>query len=96
MNKSESIKNIAAALCEMQKEIRGYKEDSENPFYKSMYGDLTSVWAAVRKPLTDNNMSVVQTLDEGKDDCVIIETTLLHNSGEWISGRLERDRRPSS
>ncbi len=63
MNKSESIKNIAAALCEVQSEIRGYKEDSNNPFYDSKYGDLTSVWAAIRKPLAANGLSIVQTIE---------------------------------
>ncbi len=63
MNKSESIKELAAALCEVQKEIRGYAEDSNNPFFSSTYGDLTSVWKAIRKPLTDRGLSVVQTLE---------------------------------
>lgn len=64
MNKSESIENLAKALVKVQSEIRGYKEDSNNPFFNSTYGDLTSVWQAIRKPLTDNGLSVVQTLDK--------------------------------
>jgi hypothetical protein len=108
MNKSDSIKELAAALCKVQAELRGFKEDSTNPFFNSKYGDLTSVWAAIRKPLTDNGLSVVQTIDHcdpmqalpeminkrgevlpHPGDPVTIETTLLHSSGEWISGRLE-------
>ena len=88
MAQSESIGELAKALSKLQSEIRGYKEDSENPFYKSKYGDLTSVWAACRKPLTDAGLSVVQTLTGNGDGSVVIITTLMHNSGEWIRGSL--------
>lgn len=63
MNQSETINELAAALSKAQAEIRGYKEDSSNPFFRSRYGDLTSVWAAAREPLTKNGLSVVQTLE---------------------------------
>lgn len=88
MAQSESIGELAKALSKVQSEIRGYKEDSENPFFKSKYGDLTSVWAACRKPLTGAGLSVVQTLSGNEDGSVVIVTTLMHTSGEWIRGSL--------
>lgn len=63
MKKSESIVELSKALCKVQAELRGYKEDSTNLYYKSKYGDLSSVWAAVRKPLTDAGLSVTQVID---------------------------------
>ena len=88
MNKSDSISNLAKALCEAQKTELFALTDKANPFFKSRYADLSSVWSAIRKPLTDNGLSVVQTMDIS-DSGVIIETTLLHISGEYISGRLQ-------
>lgn len=87
MIKSEKIENLAKALVEVQKTELFALTDKENPFFKSKYADLSSVWIAARKPLTDNGLSVVQTMDIS-DNGVIIETTLLHMSGEYISGRL--------
>jgi len=95
---SESIGELAKALCKFQGEIRGYKEDSSNPFFRSQYGDLTSVWAAIREPLTKHGLSVVQTLadpgcmqvpgDAKNVQPICIVTTLYHTSGEWVKGTL--------
>jgi len=87
MNKSESINDIAKALCEAQKEIKSAVKGSENPFYKSKYADLGAVWDACKEALTKNGLSVTQTF-EPADSGVTIVTTLLHISGQWIEGRL--------
>ena len=87
MIKSEVTNNIAKALCEVQKTALFALTDKENPFFQSKYADLSSVWEVARKPLTDNGLSVVQTMDIS-DGGVIVETTLLHISGEYITGRL--------
>ena len=90
MNKSESIVQLARALTLAQKDMEKASMDSANPFFKSKYADLTSVWEACRKPLTDNGLSIVQTLDiSGVSESQVLETILLHNSGEWISGILK-------
>jgi len=87
MIKSESTMELAKALALAQFSLEGAKHDASNPFYKSKYSTLASVWEACRKPLTDNGLSVVQTTayEEGNS---FLETTLLHTSGEWITGRL--------
>jgi len=89
MEKSESIAELAKALALVQGQIKGAVKTSENPFFKAKYADLSSVWEACRKPLSANNLAVVQTTDfiDGYPG-VIIETMLLHSSGEWIKGRL--------
>lgn len=88
MNKSETIGKLSEALAKAQAVIEGAKKDSANPYFKSKYADLASVWDACRKPLTDNGLSVIQTglFDTTNPDMVIIETTLSHASGEWVSG----------
>jgi len=84
--RSENINELAKALAAAQKEIKGALKDSSNPFFKSTYADLESVWSACREPLTKNGLSVVQSFGfEGDVD--FLETTLLHTSGQWISGR---------
>jgi hypothetical protein len=90
MNQSECIAELSAALAKAQAVMEGAAKDSANPFFKSKYADLSAVWDACRKPLTDNGLSVVQTADFMPDhpDMVCIETVLCHSSGEWIRGRL--------
>ena len=90
MNQSESIAELSAALAKAQGIMEGASKDSANPFFKSKYADLASVWDACRKPLSDNGLSVVQTSDllPEHPDMVCIETILCHASGQWIKGRL--------
>lgn len=87
MEKSESILNLVKALVEVQKTNLFALTDKDNPYFNSKYADLSSVWAVIRKPLTDNNLCVIQT-PEVSDNGVIIETILIHTSGEYISNKL--------
>lgn len=87
MNKSESIKELATALSLAQGQMESAKKDKENPFFKSHYSDLASVWEACREPLTKHGLSVTQ-LTEVEEGKLVIESVLMHKSGEWISGRL--------
>ena len=80
---SESIAALAAALSKAQASITGALKDSSNPFFKSRYADLASCWDACRKPLTDNGLAVIQTIDVG-DVRPVLVTTLCHSSGEWV------------
>ncbi len=87
MMQSESLGKLAEALAKAQSTMGEAKEDSKNPFFKSNYADLTSVWRACRKSLTDNGLSVVQTTDL-RDDKILVYTTLIHTSGEYVKGCL--------
>jgi len=88
MNKSESIVKLAGALCEVQKTELFALTSKKNPFFKSKYADLSSVWDAIRAPLTSNGLAITQTMESNNMDGVTIETTLMHASGEYISGSL--------
>lgn len=88
MNKSESINELATALAKAQAQMTSAKKDSSNPFFKSKYADLAAVVEAVKKPLADNGLSYVQTTDTDDGTAVLVETMLMHTSGQWISGRL--------
>ena len=88
MQKSDLINELAAALSKAQGQIKGAVKDSQNPFFKSNYADLGSCWDSIRKPLSDNGLAVIQTVDSA-DDAIYIETTLTHLSGQFISGRVK-------
>ncbi len=87
MNKSESIKELAAALAKAQGQIHGAKKDTDNPFFKSKYADLASVWDACRQPLSDNGLCVTQ-MARSIEGGVEVETMLMHASGEFVSESL--------
>ena len=85
MNKSESITNLAKALSNFQGKMIAVKKDAINPFYKSRYATLDTIWETIRKPLSENGLSIAQTMNVFGDKS-LLETTLYHTSGEWISG----------
>jgi len=84
MKTSESIKQIAEALVSAQKEIRFATKDSTNPHFKSKYANINSVIEAVKKPLNDNGIAILQSLSPSDDNKLHLTTRLLHSSGEWI------------
>ncbi len=88
MNQSDNIGELATALSKAQSEIQGAKKDSANPFFKSKYADLSSVWDACRDPLTKNGLSIIQTTGD-RDGSVYLFTTLAHSSGQWIRSELK-------
>ena len=81
------INELAAALAKAQAEIQNAKKDSENPFFKSKYADLSAVWDACRGPLTKNGLSIVQ-IPYGHDGKYFLNTILMHSSGQFLSGIL--------
>lgn len=87
-NKSATIGELAKALCNVQSKLAGAKKDSTNPFFKSKYADLAACWDACRDLLSANGLSVVQTtsVEEGWE--LVLDTVLMHTSGEWIDGQL--------
>lgn len=83
---SPTISALCAALAKAQGAMEPAIKDKENPYFRSRYADLTGIWESIRKPLADNELSVVQTTRVGLDGTVILLTTLAHSSGEWIRG----------
>lgn len=83
--KSDSIDQLAIALAKAQQEIKPAHRDADNPFFKSKYADLTSTWEACKDALNKNGLSVVQTVGYNIDSAWL-STTLVHISGQWISG----------
>lgn len=80
---SIEIGKITEALSKAQGSIENALKDSKNPFYKSNYADLSSIMAATKIPLSQNNLSFSSSIvqDEGIN---LLICTLSHSSGEWF------------
>jgi len=84
MNQSESITNLAKALSIVQGKLTYATKDSSNPFFKSKYADLESVWDSCRSLLAENGLAVMQFPGQFYDGTMSLTTILTHSSGEWI------------
>ena len=83
--RSEEIHELASALAKAQGEFKIAGLTKENPFFKSRYADLADIVSASRPALSKNGLSVVQPpVFFGKDGVTILETILMHSSGQWI------------
>lgn len=85
MNQSETIGKLAEALAKAQGELKSAVKDAHNPFFKSKYADLASVIDACREAMAKNNLSITQ-FPTIINDNMVLETTLMHSSGEWQKG----------
>jgi ERF superfamily len=74
-----SLNELAAALAKAQGAMNNASMNRINPHFKSKYADLAALWDAVRKPLSDNGLSVVQIIRDGS-----LHTMLLHTSGQRL------------
>ena len=87
MNQSEQINELATALSKAQGEMQAAIKDKVNPFYKSYYADLGSVWDAARPVLSKYGLCVMQTTELVADKTIMV-TTLAHTSGQWVKSCL--------
>lgn len=78
------MKNISAAFVKAQKEFGVLLKDSNNPFFKSKYADLSSCVGTVLNALNNNGIGLIQNCHES-DNGVIVETVFVHESGEQLS-----------
>jgi hypothetical protein len=101
MERSGSIAKLAEALSKAQGELEGAKKAGFNPYFRSKYADLESTWDACRPALAKHGLSVVQMpFNINNTGMIGVETILMHESGEWISGsislRMEEETNPQN
>lgn len=87
MSQSEQINELVSALAKAQGEMQAAIKDKVNPFYKSSYADLSSVWDVARPVLGKNGLCIMQTT-ELVNNQIIMVTTLAHTSGQWVKSYL--------
>ena len=83
MKTSESIKNIAAALCKFQQECKSPKKSAVNPHFKSKYAPLEEIIKVATPTMAVNGLSHFQSTSSDGES-VIVTTVLMHTSGEFI------------
>lgn len=83
MEMSAECDKVFAAFIAAQGDLGTAAKDTENPFFKSKYADLSSVWLAAQAGLKANGLAVVQniTTTEFGVEC---RTRVLHSSGQWL------------
>jgi len=77
------LKDLFTALSKFQGELKPVAKSAENPFFKSSYADLSSVWESIRAPLIKNGLSVIQTTKTVENRLVLM-TMLCHSSGQHV------------
>lgn len=88
MERSESIKELSPAMAKAQAAIKPALKDSVNPHFKSKYADISAVMQVINDPLACNGLWVSQDVVESSPMIYWLVTTITHNSGEWISGKV--------
>ena len=83
MNKSESIGKLALALSKLQGEIKNVVANKKG--YGYMYSDLAQVLDVSRPLLAKNELAITQLCNTDEKGATVVETVLIHSSGEWIS-----------
>lgn len=92
MKSSENIGELAVALCKAQSEMGAVKKGSDNPFFKSSYADINAVIETIKESLNNNGISYLQppkVVEVAGEKITVIETILLHTSGQFISSETE-------
>lgn len=84
MQKSESIKELASALIQVQKKLPKVEKTKTNPFFSSKYVPLEEVMPKALEVLNKNGLTLIQTVGYNLNGSTLT-TMLVHTSGEWIS-----------
>jgi hypothetical protein len=82
-----AIDQLATALAKAQRAIKHAEKSQTNPHFGKKYATLADVIDACREPLADNDLSYVQKVSSAQG-VVIVETVLMHKSGQSIAATL--------
>ena len=87
VRQSETIGKLALALSKAQSEFNKAISDSQNPFYKSKYADLSTIINATREALSLHEIALMQFVS-GDVNKVSVTTRICHSSGEWLESTI--------
>lgn len=88
---SDSCGKLVPALVAALAKIEAARKGAENLHLKNRYADLASVLEAARPPLAEHGLAILQPASTVREDgqwIVVVTTTILHESGEWIESTL--------
>jgi hypothetical protein len=90
MLRSTELDKIIPALAKATASVQKLTKDAANPYFKSSYATLAHVLDTVKGPLAEQEIIVVQpTKRATAGETVIVQTFLIHASGQFIGGELE-------
>lgn len=80
------MKNLAASLAKFQTLVPNIPRESDNPFFKSKYASLEDILPAIKKPLADSGLVIIQ-IPSGlnKLKTIVIDVA----TGELLEGEYE-------
>lgn len=81
------MQKIYQAIIKFQSQLKPINKDSENPFFKSSYADLSSILQSVMPLLTSHGLGIVQPM-RVTDNGTILITRIVHDSGEFIESEM--------
>jgi hypothetical protein len=89
---SEQIGELSSALVKALGEMTDVRKGREakvptkaGSSYSYKYADLADTIQSVRPTLALYGLAVMQNVSTGNPDLVLISTTILHTSGQWIT-----------
>lgn len=85
---SGEIDQLMAAMNRAQLAMVPAKKDATNPFFHSKYADLPAVWDALHC-FRSEGIVIIQCPMDAPDGYIILETELVHVSGQWKRSRLK-------
>lgn len=88
MEHSTEINHLAEALAKAQGEMGHAEKDRQNPHFRSDYATLASILDAVRPVLSKHGLSFTQPATNDENGNVVVETLLMHSSGQWMRSRI--------
>ena len=88
MKRSETISALTEALAKAQGAFPAVQKSGENKHLGNQYSTLDDIIAAVRKPLAANGLSFLQPLVSLDDGALVLETILMHQTGEWVGSEV--------
>jgi len=86
--RSDQIDQLAPDLVAAQRSLRAVAKTATNPHFKSAYVPLEEVMAAAKEALHARGIAILQSTEDEDAAGFNLVTTLLHTSGQWISGRV--------
>jgi hypothetical protein len=81
------MKALSEALVKFQTQMKPVTKDSENPFFKSSYADLSSILQTIVPVLSACGIAVVQPMRIDGEKTILV-TRLVHSSGEIMESEM--------
>jgi hypothetical protein len=80
---SKTQKSLLPALFALQQELDPIKKTEKNQHLRATYADLKAVWAAIREPLSEHGLLVLQEPHPHERGAMVTTTVVHVESGEW-------------